>query len=207
VQQSGHHITDVWQHSIDSLNFCPSTDPVVKLACLIHDLGKVKTQKKVNGDYTFYAHEIVGASLAYRIGKRLKLSKKDCIRLSTLVRYHMFHYQKFQTDSAIRRFIKNVRIENLNDIFAVREADRLGSNSKISSWRLEEMKQRIQSQLHQPMSLKDLKINGGDLIKDLGLKPSPMIGKVLNKLMEMVLDDEKLNEKDILLEKAKEINI
>lgn len=205
VEQSGHHITDVWQHSLDSLKFCPSVDPIVKLACLIHDLGKTPTQKKVNGDYIFHNHEIVGASLAYQIGKRLKLSKNDCIRLSTLVRHHMFHYQKFQTDAAIRRFIKNVKIKNLNDIFAVREGDRLGSNSKKTSWRLEEMKERIQKQLHQPLNLKDLKINGGDLIKEFNLRPSPLIGKILNQLMELVLDDEKLNERNILLEKAREL--
>ncbi len=205
VAQSGHHTTDVWQHSLDSLKFCPSKDPIVKLASLVHDLGKVETQKKVGEKYTFYGHEIIGANLAYQIGKRLKLSRKDCIRLSTLVRYHMFHYQKFQTDSAIRRFMNKVKLVNLNDIFAVREADRLGSNAKQSSWRLEEMKERIQAQLYQPLSLKDLCLNGDDLIKKLGLKPSPLIGKILDQLMEKVLDDEKLNQKEILLKLASEM--
>ena len=205
VEQGGHHITDVWVHSIDALRECPSTDPIVRLATLLHDIGKPATQARTNGAITFYNHEIIGSRIAAKIANRLRLSKKDRERVFTLVRHHMFHYQVHDTDAAIRRFMKKVGLHNIDDMLDLREADRLGSNARRTSWRLEEMKQRMISQLHQPMEVKDLAINGNDLMKELGLKPGPQLGKILNALFEEVLENPELNTKETLLEKAKHI--
>ncbi len=204
VKQSGHHIYDVWTHSLLSLKNCPSDDPITKLAALIHDIGKPKTQKIINGQITFYNHEVVGAQLSKTIAKRFKLSNKQKEKLYLLVRNHMFYYQPYNTDAAIRRLIKRINIKYLNDLFAIREGDRLGSGSKQTSWRLEELKKRIYEQLNQPFDLKDLDINGHDLIQHFNLKPSKLIGQTLNYLMEKVLDDPSLNKKQTLLKLSKE---
>lgn len=204
MNQPGHHTTDVWQHSLDSLANCPSEDPIVRLSALLHDLGKTKTYAEKNGQITFYNHDIIGSRLASQIAKRLRLSKKDIQRVFILTRYHMFHYQPEQTDAAIRRFMRKVGLENIDDILDLREGDRLGSGAKKTSWRLEEMKERIIAQLNQPMSQEDLAIDGHVLIKELNLKPGPILGKILKHLLELVIDQPELNnEKDLLLESQK----
>lgn len=205
VEQGGHHTTDVWTHSLNALDTCPSTDPIVRLATLLHDIAKPVTFRRTKTTITFYNHEVIGARVAKKIADRLKLSKRDSQRIFILVRHHMFHYQPTMTDAAIRRFMRKVGLENINDILDVRIGDRLGSGSKETSWRLEEMKQRMLSQLHQPFSITDLKINGTDLMTELQLKPGPIIGKILHELFEHVLENPELNEKGKLLEIAKKI--
>lgn len=203
VEQAGHHTTDVWVHSLDALENCPANDPIVRLATLLHDIGKPLTFEKKDDNITFYNHEIIGSRVASKIAKRLKLSKHDTQRVFTLVRYHMFHYQPHNTDASIRRFMRKVGLENIDDILDLREGDRLGSGAKKTSWRLEEMKTRMLEQLNQPMDVKDLAINGHDLINELKLKPGKQLGNILNSLFEEVLDNPALNSKEILLEKAK----
>ena len=204
VNQRGHHISDVWHHSLDTLRYCPSFDPVVRLAALLHDVGKPTTYQEENQQITFYNHEILGSRIASKIAKRLRLPKKDVERVFTLVRYHMFYYQPEHTDASIRRFIKKVGLANIDDILDLREGDRLGSGAKKTSWRLEEMKQRVIDQLNQPLDLNDLAIDGHDLMDQLKLKPGPILGQILNQLLEQVIEDPQLNDKEhLLLEAAK----
>lgn len=205
MQQRGHHTTDVWTHSLDSLRYCPSKDPVVRLASLLHDIGKPASYKEENETITFYSHDILGSRIASKIANRLRLPKKDVQRIFTLVRYHMFHYQENHSDASIRRFIRRVGFDNIDDILDLREGDRLGSGAKKTSWRLEEMKQRIIEQLNQPMGLDDLAVNGNDLMSELNLKPSPILGEILDKLLEKVLENPILNEKEKLLAEAKKL--
>jgi len=141
--------------------------------------------------------------MAVKVAQRFKLSKNDTDRIFTLVRYHMFYYQPHNTDAAIRRFMRKVGLENIDDILDLREADRLGSGARKTSWRLEEMKQRMIEQLNQPLSVHDLAIDGHDLMKALNLKPGKQLGDLLTQLFEMVLEDPELNAKEKLLTKAK----
>ncbi|MDR0463192.1 MAG: HDIG domain-containing protein [Pseudomonadales bacterium] len=203
MEQCGHHLTDVWQHSLDAVANCPNKDPIVRLATLLHDVGKPATRQGNPGAYTFYNHEVEGAHLSKKIARRLKLSSESLNRLFILVRYHMFYYQPENTDASIRRFMRKVGLENLNDILDLREADRLGSNAWRTSWRLEEMKQRMIEQLHQPMEVRDLAVNGHDLMTELNLQPGPILGEIGTYLLELVLDDSNLNDKETLLKLAK----
>lgn len=206
VQQGGHHTTDVWEHALAALAACPSKDPIVRLATLIHDIGKPATHKLINGQPTFYNHEVVGSRVAKAVAQRLKLSKQETERLFILVRYHMFYYQPENTDASIRRFMRKVGLDNIDDILDLREADRLGSGARKTSWRLEEMKQRMVEQLHQPFEIKDLAINGHDLMESLKLQPGPKLGKLLQQLFELVLENPELNTKETLLTKAQELS-
>jgi tRNA nucleotidyltransferase (CCA-adding enzyme) len=205
VEQAGHHTTDVWTHSLDALDACPSPDPIVRFATLMHDIAKPRTFRLEENKITFYNHEIVGSRMAKSIAQRFRLSKKDSDRIFMLVRYHMFYYQPQNTDAAIRRFMRKVGLENIDDILDLREADRLGSGARKTSWRLEEMKQRMIDQLHQPFSITDMEIDGTDLMTHFQVKPGPVIGRVLKTLFEQVMDHPELNTKETLLQKAKEI--
>lgn len=204
VEQSGHHTTDVWTHSLDALANCPSADPIVRLATLLHDIAKPQTFHRQKNTITFYNHEVIGARTARTIARRLKLSRQDQQRIFTLVRYHMFHYQPHNTDAAIRRFMRQVGLENLDDILDLREGDRLGSGARRTSWRLEEMKDRMIEQLHQPMEVTDLAINGQDLMTEFALQPGPILGEILNYLLERVLDEAELNTRQDLVRLSKQ---
>jgi len=199
-----HHIYDVGTHSLMALNYCPSKDPIVRFATFIHDNGKAKTFKKSeNGLITFYNHELVSTNNAYNIANRLKLSNKDKIKLVTLVRWHQFTVDERQTDSAIRRFIRNVGSDNINDMLDLRVGDRLGGGATETSWRLEEYKKRLIEVQKQPFTVIDLKIDGNDVMKILDIKPGPKVGEVLNSLFEKVINKKIENTKEELLESLK----
>lgn len=201
-----HHIYDVGTHSVMSLKNCKSTDPVVKFATLIHDIGKPVTFRKSDkGLITFYNHEVVGARIAKNIATRLRFSKKDTDKLWKLVRWHQFTVDEHQTDKAIRRFIKKVGVENIEDMLALRVGDRLGGGATETSWRLEEFKKRLLEVQKQPFSIQDLKIKGDDVMRELNIKPGPKVGEILNKLFEDVVEKRVENIKEALINHLKEI--
>ncbi|MEK7526128.1 MAG: HD domain-containing protein [Patescibacteria group bacterium] len=206
VSPQRHHIYDVGTHLLMSLKNCKSLDPITRFAALIHDIGKPQTYKKLdNGVITFYNHEMVGAAITKRIADRLKFSNKEKEKLIKLVRWHQFTVSETQTDTAIKRFIRNVGVENLSDIIALRIADRLGSGSRETSWRTEEFKQRLIDVQKQPFSIKDLKVGGNDIMKTFDLKPGPKVGKILNQLFERVEEKKIPNEREILIEEARKL--
>ncbi len=198
---------DVGDHLIQTMKYTPSNDPIVKLAALLHDIGKPKTFKVRDGNPTFYHHEIEGAKMSSKIAERLRLSKKDSQRLETLVRFHMFSVDEKQTDSALRRFIKNVGKENLEAMMAIREGDRLGGGTATAtSWRLEQFKERIAQLLIKPFTVADLAIDGHDVMAELSLPAGRKIGELLNQLFEEVVEDASKNNREYLLKRLTEIS-
>ncbi|MBI3385025.1 CCA tRNA nucleotidyltransferase [Candidatus Gottesmanbacteria bacterium] len=196
-----HHLYDVGTHSFLSLKNCPSSDPITRLATLLHDIGKVKQWKKLpSGTITFYNHEVVGARMVKTIADRLSLSNEQKDKLWTLVRWHQFSVDEHQTDSAIRRFIKRVGVQRIGDMIDLRIGDRLGGGLQTAtSWRLKLYMKKISDvQKHTP-SVKDLKVNGRDVMKVLNIKPGPKVGEILGELFKEILKDPTKNEKDYLL--------
>lgn len=207
VEQGGHHTKDVWHHSIDAVAACPSPDPIVRLATLLHDVGKPIAYRRMGNKITFYGHEVVGGRMVKKIGARLHLSNRDQERLFKLVRYHMFAYNPEMTDASIRRFIRNVDLENVNDMIMLRIGDRVGGGSKQTSWRLREFQERIGKVLYTPMQIKDLNVNGNDVMEILGVQGGPIVGQILKTLFEEVLEDSDKNEREYLLGRIKELGI
>ena len=209
IQEGPKHsrVYDIGEHSLLALKFCPSTDPITRFAALLHDVGKPDTVKiSENKNVTFYNHEFVGGEIAKIIARRFNMSKKQADKLYRLVRWHMFTVSEDQTDSAIRRFIKNVGLENIEDIMAVRVGDRLGGGTQTeTSWRIERFKERIKKVLQKPFSISDLKINGNDVMKTLVIKPGPKVGEILQKLFEEVLEDASKNNEAYLLDRIKSV--
>jgi len=203
VKQKGHHIYDVWTHLLESLNNCESTNPITRLATLLHDVAKPMVMEGEGEARTFYNHEILGSRIAVKIGKRLKLSNKELDQLFRLVRWHMFTAEDTQTDKAVRRFIRNVTPEYLNEMIALRRADRVGSGAKETSWRWELFKKRLVEVQKQPFTVKDLKVDGNDVMEILKIKPSRKVGEVLDKIFAEVEENPKLNERQVLLKKIR----
>ncbi len=200
-----HHIHDVGTHLLLSLEYCKSNDPIVRLATLLHDIGKPPTKNLTNGVITFYNHEIIGASIVRNLASRLRLSKKDTIKLTKLVRYHQFTVDERQTDSALRRFIRNVGLENLEDILALRTGDRLGGGARETSWRLDLYKKRLIEVQKQPFTVADLKADGHDVMKIYNIGSGPLVGAVLDMLFNDVIEGKLKNEREALLKRIKQL--
>jgi len=202
-----HHIYDVGTHLVMSLKYCPSKDEITRFATLIHDIGKAKTFKKdeKTGLITFYNHEVVGKKLAEKIAERFKLSNEQKTKLIRLVAYHQFTVSELQTDKAIRRFIRNVGKQYLQDILDLRTADRLGSGAKPTSWRFELFRKRLIKVQKEPFKITDLKVNGHDVMKILNIKPGPKVGQLLKYLFDRVVEKKLENKREILLKEIKKI--
>lgn len=201
-----HHIYDVGTHLLMALKFCKSTDVITRFATLIHDIGKPQTYRKLEtGVITFYNHEMVSTKIADNIADRLRFSKKEKDKFITLVRWHQFTVDENQTDSAIRRILRNVGPENMEDMLALRVADRLGGGARETSWRLEEFKARLIEVQKEPFTVRDLKIDGRDVMGELNLPPGPKVGEILTKLFDEVVKKKIENKKEELLSRLKSL--
>ena len=203
-----HHTEDVFTHNSLSLKFCPSEDWLVRFATLIHDIGKPKVAgKDKDGHVIFHNHEIEGARIAWQICDRLKFSRKEKEKVTNLIRWHMFTVDEHITDSAVRRFIRRVGIDNVKDMMDLRVGDRLGGGTQTAeSWRLKKFKERVAGELApKPFSMNDLAVDGSDIMKVLNLKPGPKVGEILQKLFEEVDEDLSKNNKEYLEKRIKEL--
>ncbi len=159
-----------------------------------------KSKKK----YTFYGHEVVGARMAKNIMERLKFPKKETELVEKLVRNHMFFSDtELITLSAVRRIIAKVGVENIWLLMNIRECDRVGMKKKEAPYRLRKYFAMIEEALRDPISVGQLKIDGNFLMKELGIKPGPRMGWMLNALLEVVLENPEKNTVEALSELVK----
>ena len=133
--------------------------------------------------------------------RRLRLSRAQADKVTTLVRWHQFTVDERQTDSALRRFIRHVGQENLTDILALRIGDRLGGGARETSWRLELYKKRLEEVQKQPFSVSDLLINGHDVMQIYAIGPGRIIGHTLDTLFAEVEAGTLANERETLLKR------
>jgi len=201
-QPPEYHKYDVYWHSLYACDAAPRTDPVLRLAILLHDIAK--PQCKVEN--TFYNHDQAGAAQAEQIMKRLKFSGADSARVANLVANHMFDYRADWSDSAVRRFLRRIGgPANVPDLFAVRRADVAAMVRVNNGEYLVELQKRIDKIVEEENALhvNDLKVDGHDVMSVLNLMPGPRVGQILNDLLEQVLDDPGLNERETLLKLIK----
>jgi putative nucleotidyltransferase with HDIG domain len=188
---------DLWAHTMRTVDAIQADRPVVRLAALLHDLGKPATA----ADGHFYGHDRVGAEMARAFLDRLRYPKAVTDRVVGLVRQHMFTYDDGWSDAAVRRFIGKVGRPALDELFDLREADNVGSGLAPEAAGLAELRRRVTEQLAADVAIDrgDLAVDGDDLIADLGLAPGPTIGRLLDELLERVVADPALNDRPTLL--------
>ena len=197
VPQSKIPGDDLWDHTVRTVDAVSSEHPVVRIAALLHDMGKPATM--ANGH--FLGHDAVGAELATAFMDRLRLPRAVIERVADLVRNHMFSYEPSWGDSGVRRFIQRVGRDALPQLFELREADNEGSGLARSAHDLDELRERVEAQLAARVVLerRDLVIDGSDLIAELGLTEGPMLGRILDTLLDHALTDPTINERATLL--------
>jgi poly(A) polymerase/tRNA nucleotidyltransferase (CCA-adding enzyme) len=210
IAQNKHHIYDCYQHAVKSLEFTAKKklNMYVRIAALLHDIGKPRAKAGEGEEATFYNHEMIGAKMTFQILNNLKFSKKEVEKITKLVRYHLFYYNVDEVkEASVRRLVKNVGPENMEELLQVRQADRIGSGvPKAEPYKLRHLKYLVEKVSKDPISVKMLKINGNDLMQTLGEKPGPKIGQILDALLGYVLDNPKKNNAEFLETEAKKLS-
>jgi len=188
---------DLFDHTLRTVDAAPAGRPVVRLAALLHDVGKPGTID----DGPFRGHEAVGAELAEKLLDRLHLPRSAVSRVVHLVRNHMFTYEPDWGDAGVRRFIQRAGIDAIDDVFALREADNIGSGVSVDAHHLAHLRARVDAELAAAVVLdrSRLAIDGDDLMTELGLPAGPRLGRILDEVLERVIADPRLNDRATLL--------
>jgi len=204
VTQNRYHRFDVWEHTMASVDGTPG-GPLVRLGTLLHDVAKPRTaapKPDAPGENSFYRHDEVGAEMADVIGRRLKLSNAERERVVALVAHHMFWYSPEWSDGTVRRFIRRVGPDLLPDLFALRAGDVVGrGRGEDPESELGELRRRIEKVIAEDdaLTIGDLAVNGQDVMRVLGVPPGRAVGETLRALLERVIEDPSLNDRDTLL--------
>ena len=209
VAQNLHHIYTVWEHSVRALAYATEHEfsLPVRLASLLHDVGKPRTKQGEGKHATFHGHEVVGARLVKKMLERLRFSREIIDHVVHLVRHHQFYYNVGEiSEAGVRRFIRRVGVGYIDDLLKVREADRIGSGvPKAFPYKLRHLLFMIDKVRHDPISPSMLAVDGSDVMRITSLSPSPRVGMILNALLEEVLDDPQLNNREYLETRVSEL--
>jgi len=202
-QPGGYHKYDIFEHSLETVDNA-AMDLVIRLASLFHDISKPQARELTPDGATFYGHDKKGARVTKHILQRLRYSNEIISTVTLLVDKHMFAMGV--TDKGLRRLIRKVTPEHIFELLEVRKADIIAQGKGADGKDVDEFEKWIKEELERkpPFSVKDLKINGTIIMEKFGLSPGPPVGKVLNHLLEKVLDEPEFNQEDKLLKEAEE---
>lgn len=207
AQNNPHHCYYVGEHTLQAMKQMKA-DKVLRLAMLFHDIAKPETLTvDEEGIYHFHGHPEAGADMTKEIMKRLKFDNDTIGKVTALVRFHDYHISP--TPQGMRRAICKIGEEVMPYLFLVKQADMLAQSSykreekQEALDRLQEIYEKVLEE-KDCVSLKTLAVTGNDLIAS-GMKPGKEIGELLNRLLQLVIEEPACNEKEYLLKRAEEI--
>lgn len=205
-QNNPYHIYDVYDHIAHAVSNYRGNDISIKMALLLHDIGKPECYiEDDEGIGHFYEHSVASFRKATDVMKHLRFDNKTTEEVVRLVLYHDADIQP--TFRSVRRWLNKIGMDMLCKLVRVREAD-VNAQSKRNQiaridhcWMVFDVAKEVIEQA-QCFTLKDLAINGNDILS-LGVEPGPRVGKVLNYLLDQVLDGILENIHELLVEEAK----
>mgnify|MGYP006266273531 CR=1 FL=1 len=198
----------VLSHSIHACEGAPAERLEIRLAALLHDVGKLPTwEEDETTGMRFHGHDAVSADMTRDILTRLRFSNAVVDTVVHLVRHHMFGYDPTSwTDATVRRFISRVGSEHISDLILLRRADSYGKAGRpVRDRRLDALERHVSRVLEadSALSIRDLAVNGNDLHAEAGIPKGPLMGRTLEFLLESVLQDPEQNTRETLLEIAR----
>ena len=208
-QHHPHHMYSVGEHILHSLAYVPA-DKVLRLTMLLHDIGKPDTLTiDEQGITHFYNHESLSAEMAKGILRRLKFDNDTINMVYKLVMYHDYGNSVEPTLQIVRRAMNKIGEDAFPALFQVKYADMMAQSDYLRDEKLKRLEnwKRLYTEVcekEQCVSLKTLAVTGSDLIA-AGMKPGKELGEVLQKLLQLVLDDPSCNTKDKLLAEAQRL--
>lgn len=209
VGQNLHHVFTVWEHNLKALDYAVKKgySLEVRLASLLHDVAKPRAKRGEGKFSTFYGHDVLGAKMTAKILERLHFSKDFSEKVIRLIRWHLFYYNVGEvTASSVRRVLRNVGPDLIEDLIRVREADRIGSGvPKAVPYKLRHFKFMVEKVQKDPISVGMLKVRGDEVMKILKIPPGPKVGMVLSALLEEVLQEPGKNTREYLIGRIKEL--
>jgi tRNA nucleotidyltransferase (CCA-adding enzyme) len=208
--QNKYHAYDVWGHALHCLDECPAV-PILRVAGLFHDVGKPRSRafSEKTLDYTFYEHDRIGAEMVGPLLTRLRFSSEERERVVALVRHHIICYDEEWSDAAVRRWLRRVTPELAEELYVLARADIVakGRDHEVDLKNLEGLKAHAARVVSEgaAFGLRDLAVDGGVLMRELGLAPGRHIGDILRALLDEVVENPALNEVSKLLARAKDL--
>jgi tRNA nucleotidyltransferase (CCA-adding enzyme) len=209
-EQNRYHTYDVWTHSMVCVDAMRG-DAIERLAALLHDLGKPRARERSErtGDYTFYNHERVGADMASRWLHAYRYSKAERDKVVRMIRHHLLGYEPRWSDAAVRRFMRRVGLDLIDPLLRLARADAEAKGRPVHQELalIDELEARMAAQrtAGAPLSTKGMAISGQDVMARLGIPPGPAVGRILERLLERVLEDPHLNQRETLLALVEEV--
>lgn len=206
AQHTPNHIYDVEEHTLLALKNIEA-DPVLRLTMLFHDLGK-PIVKKTDGDRDiFYKHPEVSAEICRKILRRLKFDNHTLEKVYRLVKWHGLKY--LPNDISVRRALNRVGSDIFEDFIKVQRADISAKNPAVVPKKMKQLaeKEAIYRNIIRRgdcFAVRMLAVNGRDLL-GAGIPQGPMLGAVLERLVERVIDEPELNDRERLLALAVEV--
>lgn len=196
---------DLWDHTLLAVDTAAQLRPAdarLAMAALLHDAGKPETF----ADGHFIGHAAAGGAIARGWLSRIAYPSRDAEHVARLIEEHMFEYSPLWSDAAVRRFMRRVGMDLIDDLIALRQADNVGSGNPADAGHLAELRARVEAQRegHAPLALADLAVDGSDLLAELGGSPGPWLGRLLDRLLESVVNDPARNTRQRLLGDARE---
>ncbi len=193
---------DLWDHTLRTVD-ASDNQTIVRLAALVHDIGKPATA----ADGHFHHHEVAGADLADMLLDHLHVPTATRTRVVHLVRQHMFRYEPSWGDPAVRRFLAKIGPDAIDQLFALREADNVGSGVPRDADDLAGFRARIGAELAAGAILdrSALAVDGSDLMAELGVPAGPEVGRVLSELFDRIVENPHLNDHAQLMEIARAV--
>jgi poly(A) polymerase len=197
-QDPVHHHKDVLRHTLVVVDRCPRDAdhgdyPVLRLAALLHDIGKPSTRTFAEGGVQFYHHEVVGARLAAERLRALRYPNDVVADVTTLVELHLrFHsYRDGWTDSALRRYVRDAGplLDRLNLLVRADCTTRNPFRAKALAALQDDLELRI-ARLAEQENLEQIRppLDGHEVMEHLGLRPGPLVGEALDHLLEERLE-------------------